>query len=219
MSVSTHYRAACTGMVLAVLIPVRSALGAEHADFEGYPVASHSALAASRGGFEVRVDGQWLALAFSLERVSYLNGELLSRTRVVVPDITAAILSPLAISATVDAGPGTERSAVEPSAMPFSQPAQSGMPSADAGSHVTLIQNGAGNQALPARVNQGLEAAHAQILQAYNHATIIQNSLDNQVIQNLTTLNVTLTNAAFARAIALASALSPLLSAPVVLPR
>jgi len=214
------------GALLAILMPVQGVLGAvaESADFEGYPVVGNQELDALRGGFELNIGGQLLSLAFSLERVSYLNGELLTSTRIVVPDIAAAILSPQTVSVSTHVGQPALGEAAGNPASPPPQISSVSVPGQDAGSYVTLIQNGAGNNvALPPQVNQqvnqALEFAQAQVLQAYNHATVIQNSLDNQVIQNMTTLNVTLTNAALARAIELNAGLAQLLNAPVVLPR
>ncbi|MDZ7596656.1 MAG: hypothetical protein U0932_18610 [Thiobacillus sp.] len=228
-------RTACAGALLALTpLQVVSGAGLESGDFDGYPVASNQELAALRGGFELNIGGQLLSLAFSLEQVSYLNGQLLASTRIVVPDVAAAILSPQTISVTTDvAPPATGEAAVNPGNPP-PQVASVSVPGQDAGSgsYVTLIQNGAGNNvALPAQVsqqlnqqvnqqmNQALQAAQAQILQAYNHVTVIQNSLDNQIIQNMTTLNVTLSNAALAQAAALNAGLAQVLNMPIVLPQ
>jgi len=226
-------RTACAGALLA-LTPLQGVSGAglESGDFDGYPVVSNQELAALRGGFELNIGGQLLSLAFSLEQVSYLNGQLLASTRIVVPDIAAAILSPQTISVTTDvAAPATGEAGGNP-ANPPPQIASVSVPGQDAGSsYVTLVQNGAGNNvALPAQVsqqlnqqvnqqmNQALQAAQAQILQAYNHVTVIQNSLDNQIIQHMTTLNVTLSNAALAQAAALNAGLAQVLNMPIVLP-
>lgn len=218
-------RTAFAGALLA-LTPLQGVSGAglESGDFDGYPVVSNQELAALRGGFELNIGGQLLSLAFSLEQVSYLNGQLLTSTRIVVPDIAAAILSPQTISVTTDvASPAAGEAAGNP-ANPPPQIASVSVPGQDAGSsYVTLIQNGAGNSvALPAQVNQqmnqALQAAQAQILQAYNHVTVIQNSLDNQIIQNMTTLNVTLSNVALAQAAVLNAGLAQVLNMPIVLP-
>lgn len=273
MATAFNLRTACAGVLLA-LMPVQVVSGAslERGDFEGYPVVSNQELAALRGGFELNIGGQLLSLAFSLEQVTYLNGQLLTSTRIVVPDIAAAILSPQTVSimtsvapvATGEAGgnpvnPAPQIASVSipsqdavsaaplpPPTLPAStdvvaatgaaggnpvnpspQIASVSIPGQDAGSYVTLIQNGAGNNvALPAevgqqvnqQVSQALDAAQAQILQATNHVTVIQNSLDNQIIQNMTTLNVTLSNAALAQAAALNAGLAQLLNMPVVLP-
>lgn len=225
-------RTACAGALLALTPQVVSGAGLESGDFDGYPVVSNQELAALRGGFEMNIGGQLLSLAFSLEQVSYLNGQLLASTRIVVPDIAAAILSPQTISVTTDVAPAAAGEAAGNPTNPPPQISSVSVPGQDAGSsYVTLIQNGAGNNvALPAQVsqqlnqqvnqqmNQALQAAQAQILQAYNHVTVIQNSLDNQIIQNMTTLNVTLSNAALAQAAALNAGLAQVLNMPVVLP-
>lgn len=229
-------RTACAGALLGLMpMQVVSGAGLESGDFDGYPVVSNQELAALRGGFELNIGGQLLSLAFSLEQVSYLNGQLLVSTRIVVPDIAAAILSPQTISVTTDVAPAGSP------ANPPPQIASVSVPGQDAGSsYVTLVQNGAGNNvALPTQVSQqlnqqanqqlsqqvnqqvdqALQAAQTQILQAYNHATVIQNSLDNQIIQNMTTLNVTLSNAALAQAAALNAGLAQVLNMPIALPR
>lgn len=244
MAIATKLQTACAGALLA-LTPIQGVLGAglESGDFEGYPVVSNQELAALRGGFELNIGGQLLSLAFSLEQVSYLNGQLLASTRIVVPDIAAAILSAQNVSVTTYVAPVNPASPGEAGGNPANPPPQIAsvsVPSQDAGSYVTLIQNGAGNSvALPAEVsqqvsqqvnqqvsqqvnqqmNQALQAAQAQILQAYNHVTVIQNSLDNQIIQNMTTLNITLSNAALAQAAALNAGLAQVLNMPIVLPQ
>ena len=208
------------------LIPVQGTSGTvmERGDFAGYAAVSDQELAALRGGFEIYIGGQALSLAFSLERVSYLNGELLTLTRIDVPDIAAAIESPGTVSVSTYAAPPASGEAAGIAASPSPQIATVSVPGQDAGSYVTLIQNGAGNiAALPAQVdqqvNEAVQAAQAQILQAYNQVQVIQNSLDNQVIQNTTTLNVTLSNEALARAVELNAGLANLLNAPLVVPR
>ncbi|MBU1394875.1 MAG: hypothetical protein KKE84_01870 [Gammaproteobacteria bacterium] len=234
MAIATKLQTACAGALLA-LTPMQGVLGAglESGDFEGYPVVSNQELAALRGGFELNIGGQLLSLAFSLERVSFLNGELLTRTLITVPDIAAAILSSQNVSVTTYTAPPASGEAAGNPDNPPPQIATVSVPGQDAGSrYVTLIQNGAGNSvALPAQVNQdvsqqvnqqmnqALQAAQAQILQAYNQVTVIQNSLDNQIIQNMTTLNVTLSNAALARAVELNAGLAQVLNMPVVLPQ
>jgi len=237
--------------VFLAMIPLQGVSGTvmEPGDFAGYSAVSDQELAALRGGFEMYIGGQLLSLAFSLERVSYLNGELLTLTRIEVPDIAAAIKSPGTVSVSTyaappasgeaagipanlspEAVPGSSYSPVAPpvsaeaagiTVNPSPQIATVSLPGQYAGSYVTLIQNGAGNSAaLPVQVDQqvsqALQAAQAQILQAYNHVQIIRNSLDNQVIQNTTTLNVTLSNEALARAVELNAGLANLLNAPLV---
>jgi hypothetical protein len=227
-------RTACAGALLG-LMPMQVVSGAslESGDFDGYPVVSNQELAALRGGFELNIGGQLLSLAFSLEQVSYLNGQLLASTRIVVPDIAAAILSPQTISVTTDVAPAAAGEAAGHPANPPPQIASVSVPGQAAGSsYVTLVQNGAGNNvALPAQVSQqlnqqvnqqvdqALQAVQTQILQAYNHVTVIQNSLDNQIIQNMTTLNVTLSNAALAQAAALNAGLAQVLNMPIALPQ
>jgi hypothetical protein len=205
------------------MIPLQGVSGTvmEPGDFAGYSAVSDQELAALRGGFEMYIGGQLLSLAFSLERVSYLNGELLALTRIEVPDISAAIESPETVSVSTYAAPPASGETAGNTVNSSPQIATVSLPGQDAGSYVTLIQNGAGNSAdlqaqVDQQVNQALQVAQEQILQAYSHVQVIQNSLDNQVIQNTTTLNVTLSNEALARAVQLNAGLADLLNAPLV---
>lgn len=202
MATTLKLEAAWVGALLA-LLPLHGVSAAPgYEGFEGYPAVSNQELAALRGGFELSVGGEVLSLAFSLERVTYLNGELQVLSRIVVPDLAAAMQSPQTVSATTYSAPAAP---------------------ADISSDGTSIQNGAGNTVALAQqsqqVNQALQAAQAQILQAQNQVTVIQNSLDNQVIQNMTTLNVTLSNAALARAVELNAGLAQMLNIPVLAPQ
>ena len=249
MGIAFKPRPALAGAFLAILMPAQGASGAtlDATDFEGYPAVSNQELAELRGGFELNIGGHLLSLAFSLERVSYLNGQLQTFTRISVPDIAAAILSPQTVSVETYVAPPTQGS--ENQSVAQSAPGEAGNPAnpspqisaaivppagtttgggnvagQGAGNYVTLIQNGAGNNVAWAtnvgqQVNQALQAAQAQILDAFNHATVIQNSLDNQVIRNMTTLNITLTNAALARAVELNAALQAVQNMPIVLPQ
>src|SRR5512139_595699 len=57
------------------------ACSAAHASlpaFEGYAAASDEELDKMRGGFELNFNGMQLVLAFSLEQLTYINGELVS---------------------------------------------------------------------------------------------------------------------------------------------
>lgn len=210
MTITSKLRPVWVGALLA-LFPVQGVGAApESGGFEGYAAVSDQELAALRGGFELTVGGEVLSLAFSLERVTYLNGELQVLSRIVVPDLAAAMASPQSVHTTTYSAP---------------------VALAGAGNAGRPIQNGADNSvALPVQqseqvsainqqVDQALQAAQAQILQAQNQVTVIQNSLDNQVIQGMTTLNVTLSNAALARAVELNAGLAQMLNIPVLAPR
>ena len=218
-------RTALAGAVLAMLFPAQGVLGAVPQGFEGFSVASDQELDTMRGGFEINIGGQLLSLAFSLERVSYLNGELLTSTRITVPDIIAAIRMPESVTVSTQIAqpsPSVQPNVSGGAGIQVNQPqvASFSLPSADINNYVTLIQNGAGNSvALPAQASQALQAAQAQVLQAFNHSTVIQNTLDNQVVRNLTTLNIILTNEALARAVQANADLAQLLNAPFVVPQ
>lgn len=227
---------ALAGALLAVLMPMHGmSAGLESADFDGYAVASDRELAAMRGGFEINIGGQMLSLAFSLERVSLLNGELQALTRIVVPDLAAAILSPqtVKVEAYVAPSPMQGGEIQDPSpqitaAIVPASPASRGSASDQvAASYVTFFPNGVGNNVdlgqeiskqVNEQVNRALQAAQAQFLQPTNDAFVLQNALDNQTIQTMTRLNFTLINDALARAVELNDALRSLANMPNAVP-
>jgi hypothetical protein len=164
--------------------------------FEGYRTASDDELDSMRGGFEINFNGMQLLLAFSVEQLTYINGELVSSMK----------LNPLALMS----NPATGAVAVAASAPPAGSStgnagAQSATPAAVAAppgqapvvstqvinnqAFLTLVQNGAGNNfTLPESLN--------------SLTTVIQNSVNDQVIRNITVMNATLSiqlNAAMAR--------------------
>lgn len=151
--------------------------------FEGYHTASDDELESMRGGFEINFNGMQLLLAFSVEQLTYINGELVSSMKL---NPLALLLDPTSAAA-VAPPPGTAAVAGS-QAMQGNSPAMSTQMINDQ-AYITLVQNGAGNSfTLPESLN-GL-------------TTVIQNSVNDQVIRNITVMNATLSiqlNAAMAR--------------------
>lgn len=151
--------------------------------FEGYHTASDDELDSMRGGFEINFNGMQLLLAFSVEQLTYINGELVSSMKL---NPLALLLDPTSAAA-VAPPPGTAAVAGS-QAMQGNSPAMSTQMINDQ-AYITLVQNGAGNSfTLPESLN-GL-------------TTVIQNSVNDQVIRNITVMNATLSiqlDAAMAR--------------------
>lgn len=190
MAKAFKLQTACAGALLA-LTPAHGVADAslESGGFEGYPVVSNQELAALRGGFELNIGGQLLSLAFSLEQVTYLNGQLLTSTRIVVPDIAAAILSAQNVSVTTYVAPAdTGEAAVNPSP----QIAGVSVPSQGAGGAASLPPQTipASTDAVPATgeaggnpVNPSPQIASVSVptQDAGSYVTLIQNGAGNSV--------------------------------------
>lgn len=168
--------ALCTSLFLTAFnIPLTSL--AETA-FEDCHIASNEELDELRGGFEVNVNGTQLKMAFSLESVTFINGQLAATTKLNVPDLSSLANGGAQVT--------YSRSASGASALNTSQTNLTQQQFNDLGKTVNVIQNGVGNVVnLPQNLN--------------SVGTILQNSLDNQVIRNVTTLNVSIANQALAR--------------------
>ena len=157
-------------------------------------MASDTELDGMRGGFEVNVNGMQVMLALSLERVTYINGVLVSSMKISLPDLASIGIngvSPNAISVQTipPAGAGTGQGNSTPSASMTPQQIS------DLGQTVTVIQNGTGNTfVLPQSLN--------------SLTTVIQNTIDNQMIRNMTTINATVINQALARSMELTASLN-----------
>jgi hypothetical protein len=151
--------------------------------FEGYHTASDDELDSMRGGFEINFNGMQLLLAFSVEQLTYINGELVSSMKL---NPLALLLDPTSAAA-VAPSPGTAAVAGS-QAMQGNSPAVSTQMINDQ-AYITLVQNGAGNSfTLPESLN--------------SLTTVIQNSVNDQVIRNVTVMNATLSiqlDAAMAR--------------------
>lgn len=186
--------------------------------FESYAAASDEELDKMRGGFELKFNGMQLMLAFSLEQLTYINGQLVSSMKLnpiqlTLPATSAAgtivaASAPVATMATTPT-PASEIPSTPPS-VPSVQAAQIGPAPASTVTTqifnnqgvITLVQNGAGNAfALP----QSLSSL----------TTVIQNTVNDQVIHNLTVLNATLSIQQAAAAARLGAALNQALSASV----
>lgn len=155
------------------------------AAFEDHPAASDGELDSMRGGFEVNFNGMQLLLAFSLEQLTYINGELVSSMK----------LNPIALMSNAAAGSNTGNAGAQGAAPAPVAASPGGQVSAVSTQVIndqailTLVQNGAGNAiALPESLN--------------SLSSVIQNSVNDQVIRNITVMNATLSiqlNAAMAR--------------------
>lgn len=160
-------------------------------DFDGYARATDAELDQMRGGFEISLNGLPFLVAFSLERLTYVNGELVASMQLNLDSIRQAISqgvapmipdnptnpAPTSGSSASSEMPGTSFE-MPPSSVPVvptSPPAIDPSMSLQAGV-ATLIQNG---------VSRSLVAPES--LGALT--TVIQNTLDNQLIQNLTVVN------------------------------
>jgi hypothetical protein len=158
--------------------------------FDGDQVASNDELESMRGGFEINANGLRLLLSFSIESLNYINGALVSST----------VLNPVSLTQlnASDVGIASSSAAVSGATVTSIPLTRQALSNAQFGS-VTVIQNGAGNTfVLP----QSLSSI----------STIIQNSVNDQVIQNLTTLNVTLAARQAAAQMSLNSALNQAIS-------
>lgn len=165
------------------------------AAFEDYPAASDGELDSMRGGFEVNINGMQLLLAFSLEQLTYINGELVSSMKLnPIAFISNAAAGAAAVAAPAPpAGNSTGNAGAQgAAAVASSQGGQASAVSTQLINNqavITLVQNGAGNAiALPESLN--------------SLTSVIQNSVNDQVIRNITVMNATLSiqlNAAMAR--------------------
>jgi hypothetical protein len=188
------------------------ACSAAHASipaFEGYAAASDDELDKMRGGFELSFNGMQLVLAFSLEQLTYINGELVSSMKF----NPLQLITPNPAAGTAVAGGPAPTGGLDPTATANSTPVetiQTGTtPAATVTTQlvnnqgvITLIQNGTGNTfTLPESLS--------------SLTTVIQNTVNDQVIRNLTVLNATLSIRAAAAAMQLGNALNQAISSSV----
>ncbi|WP_324780099.1 hypothetical protein [Thiobacillus sedimenti] len=198
------------GLAVAALL----ACGTAHAGlsgFDGYAAATDAELDAMRGGFEFNLNGMQVTLAFSLEQLTYVNGQLVSSMKL-TPLQFGPVASPVAggvasVPPPAPASPVTNAPSPPSGGSPPPQLASGGSPPTTVTTQIlnnqgvlTLVQNGTGNNfTLP------------ESLSALN--TVIQNTVDNQVIRNLTVLNATLSMQQAAAAMRLGAALNQLSAA------
>lgn len=175
--------------------------------FEGYAAASDEELDRMRGGFEFNFNGMQLMLAFSLEQLTYINGELVSSMKLNPLQLIAANPAPAAAALAASTQPSTR---AENAALPVSAatPAEAALTPIVASQVInnqgiiTLVQNGTGNVfTLP------------ESLSSLN--TVIQNTVNDQVIRNLTILNATLSIQSAAAAMRLDAALNQAIAAGI----
>lgn len=163
------------------------------AAFEDHPAASDAELDSMRGGFEVNLNGMQLLLAFSVEQLTYVNGELVSSMKLnplallLDPATSAAAVAAAAPPAGSTGNAGGQDAAV--AASPGGQAPTVSTRMINDQAYITLVQNGAGNAfTLPESLN--------------SLTTVIQNSVNDQVIRNITVMNASLSiqlDAAMAR--------------------
>lgn len=195
-------------MAMAVLFACNAAHAVPPA-FEGYAAASDEDLDAMRGGFEINLNGMQLMLAFSLEQLTYVNGELVSSMKLTPLSFTPANPAPgNAVASVPTPTSGLSPTQTSSTVLP-SQNAQSGTTPAPVATQVfnnqgivTLVQNGAGNTFI---LPQSLSSL----------TTVIQNTVNDQVIRNLTVLNATLSIQQAAAAMRLGAALNQAIAASV----
>lgn len=205
------------GLAVAALF----ACGMAHAalpGFENYAAATDTELDAMRGGFEFNINGMQLTLAFSLEQLTYVNGQLVSSMKLTplqfgpaattptspvasaLPPTTPVVSVPAPVSTVATAPPPADTSSP-------AQIVQSSTPPTTVTTQIlnnqgvlTLVQNGTGNRfSLP------------DSLAALN--TVIQNTVNNQIIRNLTVMNATLSMQQAAAAMRLGAALDQMSAA------
>ncbi|MBI3431305.1 MAG: hypothetical protein HY018_03705 [Hydrogenophilales bacterium] len=166
--------------------------------FEDYAAASDADLDAMRGGFEFNINGMQLTLAFSLEQLTYVNGELVSSMK--LTPLQFGPMAPTPASAVASAPPPADTSPPPQIAQSSTSPTTVTTQVLNNQGVLTLVQNGTGNTfTLP------------QSLAALN--TVIQNTVNNQVIRNLTVMNATLSIQQAAAAMRLGAALNQMSAA------
>ncbi|MDP1634270.1 MAG: hypothetical protein Q8L69_06270 [Gallionellaceae bacterium] len=107
--------------------------------FEEFPVVADRELDQMRGGFETASGGLPLSFSFGIERVSFVNGQLVATSILAIPSLAelnsgaarAAGLDPITV---IQTGPGNT----------FARPGIRDLPS----QFMTLIQNTLDNQAI-----------------------------------------------------------------------
>ncbi len=181
----------------AVVALLASAMPMDHAladipmstAFGDCPIVSNSQLAKMRGGFSINTGTAQLDVAFAIERVTSINGQLQVLTQLNIPSVVAAA------QAQAQAAVAATLSRLQISQNGSGATLTISGPSSTQGSSATfnpvqVVQNGPGNGvSLPAG------ASPSQFI------TVIQNSLDNQTIRNATIINATVTNLGLLRAL------------------
>ena len=185
-----------TGLCLLACGIAQAALGAP--SFEGCRRASDTELDGMRGGFEVNVNGMQIMLALSLERVTFINGVLVTSMKISLPDLASIGTNGISSNAiSVQTFPPAASPAAVGTTQVNSMPSGSMTPQqiSELGQTITVIQSGAGNTfVLPQSLN--------------SLTTVIQNTVDNQIIRNMTTINATVINQALARSMELTASLN-----------
>lgn len=154
--------------------------------FDGFQRASDQELDRMRGGFEVNVNGILAQIPFSLEQLTYLNGELVASMKLNIAGMTASLTKQIAQTPNDPVPSPPPTPPPDPPAPQHSDPAPTTLTAPVVAqvatgnqASLTLVQNGTGNKfELPQSLN-GI-------------ANVIQNSVDNQVISQITIMNATI---------------------------
>lgn len=131
--------------------------------FQGFPVVSDQTLNHLRGGFSVPFGGATLNIAFAIQRVTYINGQLQAVTQLTVPSLnTVATPAMPAIPAmpTVSVPTPPARPAIPGAAIPVAgQPAPTSSTTAASGG--TPVASPAAAQSVPGPSTPGVAPAIA----------------------------------------------------------
>ena len=213
-----------TGLrVLLILLTLLSS-GLAHAmlPFENIPRASDEELDRMRGGFIVNLNGQEFLMAFSIDRLTYINGELVSSISLnpyaLTPLSTLQVTTQPPLTQTASASdavqaasttttqatqstPSGTTAAVTSTPVTTTQAAQSPAPSAT----TTAVSNSSATTQVATQGTvtiiqngPGNTVALPSYISANSLSTIIQNTLNNQVISNITVMNATIAARALA---------------------
>lgn len=202
----------CLGGAVLALVSGTAAAGGTVLHFPSglpnAPVVSDQVLSHMRGGFSLNIGATQLNIAFAIDRVTYINGELKAVTHFSIPSITQAAQT-IAQNASGTVSKALSKAVSDAGSVPGNPTVTAGSPTVTTGgataasgqipssAPVTIIQNGPGNTAaLPSLPN---------LSQLQHSLTIIQNTLDNQEITNATVINATVKNLALYKALSLSS--------------
>jgi hypothetical protein len=108
---SDRCRALLTSSLGSCFLLVAAAAPAERLAFEGRRVASAEELASMRGGFVGTIGGQKLDLAFGIERVVSIDGEIVGSTRFRIPSLASLQALRALPTHALQSGPGNQVSA------------------------------------------------------------------------------------------------------------
>jgi hypothetical protein len=90
-------------LLMSMATPGNAALPDGDLIFGDSPRASDAELDGMRGGFEVNAGNTQLKISFGIERAVFINGDLVTQTKLTIPDLSASIQSQVADAAQVTA--------------------------------------------------------------------------------------------------------------------